>query len=197
MRFNAQRSVLASGSPAGVFYDAGEPNECLLERISDERSDVIVFVCHGNICRSPFAALQLERFLEPNGKTPKIMSAGITPLEGRSPPRTAILAARERGVDMETHRSRHLSRGLAESARIVFVFDDLNRQAVMARYPDLKTVVCLSDVCDGGEFDEIHDPFGQEPATFRATYATITDCNRSIALSLRSLPSRSSLNDAS
>ena len=56
----------------------------------------------------------------------------------------------------------------------------------MARYPDLKRVVCLSDLCDGGNFDEIQDPFGQDQTTFRATYATITDCNRAIALSLRS-----------
>jgi protein-tyrosine-phosphatase len=154
-----------------------------------ERNDVIVFVCHGNICRSPFAALQLERFLDLSDKTPKIMSAGMMALEGRSPPRTAILTARERGVEIETHRSQHLSRGLAESARVVIVFDDLNRQAVMARYPDLKRVVCLGDLCDGAEFDEILDPFGHDQATFRATYATITDCNRAIALSLRSLSS--------
>jgi protein-tyrosine-phosphatase/D-alanine-D-alanine ligase-like ATP-grasp enzyme len=159
-----------------------------------EGHDLIVFVCHGNICRSPFAALQLERFLDLNDEPPKIMSAGMMALEDRSPPRTAILTGRERGVDIETHRSRHLSRGLAESARVVIVFDDLNRQAVIARYPHLKRVVCLSDLCDGVKFDEIPDPFGQDQATFRATYATITDCNRAIALTLRSLSSSDTSN---
>ena len=51
------------------------------------------------------------------------------------------------------------------------------------RYPDLKTVVRLSDLCSGGEINEIQDPFGQDPATFRGTYAAITDCNREIARS--------------
>jgi protein-tyrosine-phosphatase/predicted ATP-grasp superfamily ATP-dependent carboligase len=146
----------------------------------NERKGPIVFVCLGNICRSPFAAAQLERFLESHVKKPKVVSAGILALEGRSPPQTAILAARELGVDIRTHRSRHLSRGLAESARVLIVFDDRGRQAVTERYPDLKTVVHLGDLC-GGEINEIHDPFGQDPATFRGTYAAITDCNHEVA----------------
>jgi protein-tyrosine-phosphatase len=151
---------------------------------------VIVFVCQGNICRSPFAALQLERFLGARIKKPKIMSAGILPLEGRSPPRIATLAARERGVNMTTHKSRHLSRALAESASVIIVFDHLNRRAVTARYPDLKTVVGVGDLSPGDEFDAIRDPYGKDAATFRATYAAVTDCNRAIALAL-SLPTQS------
>jgi protein-tyrosine-phosphatase len=157
----------------------------LAKAYQDEKSPIIVFVCHGNIYRSPFAARQLERFLEPHAKQIKIVSAGILGLQGRSSPGAAILAARERGVDLKTHRSRHLSRALAESTRVLVVFDELNMQAVLARYPALKTVVRLGDLSNGGsEFDEIKDPFGRDLATIRAIYAAITDCNRAIALSL-------------
>jgi protein-tyrosine-phosphatase/predicted ATP-grasp superfamily ATP-dependent carboligase len=179
---------ISKGTSGGLrILRSWRAKRVLANAYQDKRNGVIVFVCHGNICRSPFAALQLQRFLESHTKKLEIVSAGILTLEGRSPPGIAILAARERGVDMRMHRSRHLSREVAESARIIIVFDELNREAVMARYPDLKTVVCVGDLCNADSFDEILDPFDQGPATFRATYAAITDCNRAIALSLYAL----------
>jgi protein-tyrosine-phosphatase len=153
----------------------------------DGNGAVVVFLCEGNICRSPFAALQLERFLDAHGHKPVLVSAGMLPLQDRSPPRSALLAARERGVDVSAHRSRHLSRDLAEKASAIIVFDDRNRQSVKARYPELRApVLSLCDFMDDYAYYAVHDPFGHGPAAFRAAYARITDGNRAIAELLRS-----------
>lgn len=152
---------------------------------------VIVFLCEGNICRSPFAALQLERFVDALDHRPTLVSAGMLPLQDRSSPPIALLAAEERGVDMGAHRSRHLSRTLAESASAIIVFDDRNRQSVKARYADLETpVLNLCDFIDDYSSRSVDDPFGDDSVAFRAAYARITDCNRAIAALLRSEWSR-------
>ena len=154
---------------------------------SDDKQ-LLIFVCQGNICRSPFAALQLERFLQAGSKKPQIVSAGMLPIEGRPSPQTALVSARERGVDLNAHKSQHLSPILAESASAVIIFDDRNRQSIKARYPDSKTpVLRLSDLGGGHDAKNgIYDPNGYDLTTFRATYAAITDCNRAIAELIRS-----------
>ena len=59
------------------------------------RVESIVFVCKGNICRSPFAALLAERCLAEQGRTsPAIHSAGLAPSQaGESPPDAVAAAA--------------------------------------------------------------------------------------------------------
>lgn len=160
----------------------------LAAALQEDRSGaLVIFLCEGNICRSPFAALQLERFVDAYVHKPSFVSAGMLPLQDRSSPRIALHAAQERGVDMAAHRSRHLSRALAEKASVIIVFDDRNRQSVKARYPDLNTpVLSLCDFMDDYSSHAVDDPFGHGHAAFRAAYASITDGNRAIAGLLRS-----------
>ena len=107
----------------------------------------------------------------------------MLPIEGRPSPQVALVAAEERGVDLTTHTSQHLSRMLVESASALIVFDEQNWQSVKARYPDTKApVLRLGDL--GAGYDArngIGDPNGYDLATFRAIYAAITDCNRAVA----------------
>ncbi|HUO85157.1 MAG TPA: hypothetical protein VM534_08595 [Thermoanaerobaculia bacterium] len=63
----------------------------------------ILFVCIGNICRSPIAeAITREK---QRGRA-RVESAGIAALEGHPPPPEAIEAAREHGLDLTAHRAR-------------------------------------------------------------------------------------------
>jgi protein-tyrosine-phosphatase len=65
----------------------------------------IVFVCHGNICRSPDACAASSRRLPQAVRTVvRVGSAGfIGP--GRPAPFTAVKVARRRGRDLSAHRS--------------------------------------------------------------------------------------------
>lgn len=65
----------------------------------------VLFVCRGNICRSPMAeALAQQRF---GGKI-RAESAGLTPVYDQAT-REAIEVMRERGLDISGHRSRAIS----------------------------------------------------------------------------------------
>lgn len=66
----------------------------------------ILFVCLGNICRSPYAAARLAATLAPHlQQRISTDSAGLIG-PGRPSPDIAISVARSRGLDLRDHRSR-------------------------------------------------------------------------------------------
>ena len=131
---------------------------------------LIMFVCQGNICRSPFAAALLRARLA-DGRI-SIGSAGMMPQPGRPTPKFGLEAAAAHGIDLRAHRSLWLTRQLAEAASLLVVFDDITRCAVLDRYPETKLrVVLLGDLARLGE---IPDPIDGDAARFRQVYSQIT-----------------------
>jgi predicted ATP-grasp superfamily ATP-dependent carboligase/protein-tyrosine-phosphatase len=127
----------------------------------------IIFVCQGNICRSPFAEVALRSRV--SDAVLEVSSAGIIPLTGRPTPLLGLQAASARGFDLSTHRSVWLTRQMADAASLLIVFDEITHHAVLDRYPDLKAPIIrlgdlrrlgnISDPVDGGsaEFARAYD----------------------------------------
>lgn len=87
----------------------------------------LAFVCTGNISRSAYAETYL-RSRAPSGI--EITSAGSLRLSGRSSPPSALAASSESGVDLSAHRSRALTRELADWADVLLIFDEAQRSAI-------------------------------------------------------------------
>lgn len=147
----------------------------------------ITFVCDGNICRSPFAALALRRLLRGAPAGCRVNSAGMTRNPGRPPPELALQAAAEAGFDMSHHRSCHLTRPMAEAAAALVVFEAANRHAILARYPDLRTpILLLGDLARANTGSgPIADPVDGDSAIFAATYRQIEQALGGLATALR------------
>lgn len=129
----------------------------------------IIFICQGNIYRSPFAAA-LVRAKLPNRPT-LVSSAGLMPQSGRPSPDLAVEVAATHGVDLSAHRSVWLSRQMAESASLLIVFDDIIRHTVFDRYPGLRVpIILLGDVAGLGE---IKDPIDGGVPELRTAYTQI------------------------
>lgn len=129
----------------------------------------IVFVCQGNICRSPFAAALLRARM---GKAAFIIhSAGMMPQQGRQTPLFGVAAAAAYEIDLAPHRSVWFDRTAADAASLVIVFDAISENAVLNRYPRLRPrTIRLGDPARLGD---IRDPVDGGPAEFAAAYRLI------------------------
>ena len=133
----------------------------------------IVFVCQGNICRSPFAGALLQaRLLDQPGPI-TVGSFGMLPRPGRPTPDTGIAVAEAKGIDLRAHRSAHLSRAQAEAATVVFVFDEINRRAILDRYPDLRAPILRLGDFAPEPIGNIDDPIDGDRSVYLAAYDAI------------------------
>ena len=81
----------------------------------------VTFICTGNRCRSPFAEVALRRL---GDSLPlHVTSCGTLDLAAEPSTPEMISAARALGLDLDAHRSRHLSLGNLEHADLVLGFE--------------------------------------------------------------------------
>jgi protein-tyrosine-phosphatase/predicted ATP-grasp superfamily ATP-dependent carboligase len=128
----------------------------------------LVFVCKGNICRSPFAAAYAARKLQGL----EIHSAGYYPVANRVSPEEAVAAAASFGIDLSKSRSSVVDEKLIRDADAVLVFDYENYATLRAAYPALDGKLIFLGLLDG-ESTFIEDPYGGSVANFLSTYARI------------------------
>ena len=110
----------------------------------------ILFVCLGNICRSPAAHGVMERLVEERGAADRfeIDSAGLYGGHAGDLPDNRMRAhARRRGLDL-THRSRQVRESDFDRFDIIVAMDDSNYDRLRAMAPtpeDEKKVVKMAD----------------------------------------------------
>lgn len=142
----------------------------------------MLFVCKGNICRSPFAAAYARRLL-PGAAT--VTSAGYYPKTGRRPPEAALAAASAMGVHLGDHRSRIISEEAVKEADVIFVFDANDLAMVRRRFPAARSKTFLLGLLSPQGATVITDPYGKSGAEFDHTYRTIASSLDSVLSSER------------
>jgi protein-tyrosine phosphatase len=98
----------------------------------------ILVVCTGNICRSPMAEGFLRDALERRcgEKAPTVSSAGTMGWAGSPASPESVIAARERGSEIEAHVARELNRAMIEDADLIVGMAAEHRDAVATAVPD-------------------------------------------------------------
>ncbi len=142
----------------------------------------ILFVCLGNVCRSPYAAVSYAAMLpEDAPERAGIDSAGfIGP--GRPSPTEAIHCAERRGLDLTLHRSKLLTIENVGAAELVVVMDRKQKNDILRLYGrPPESVLVLGDL-DPEPIDTrvIRDPWGHPAEVFDASYARIDRCLRAL-----------------
>jgi len=164
---------LARTLPGAVARQRQRARGLVARAVRDSRGRPrILFVCQGNICRSPFAAALLRIRLGDNDAV-SVGSAGMMPQPGRPTPAFGLQAAAAVGIDLAGHRSAWLTREAAEATSLLVVFDETNRGALFDRYPDLTVPVVRLD--ELGQPGEIADPVDGGPEDFQRCYQRIAD----------------------
>jgi protein-tyrosine phosphatase len=134
------------------------------------RSRTKLFVCHGNICRSPFAERYASR-LATDWRT--FASAGYQPIMGRTSPDEAVTAAARWQVDLAEHRSCVLTQAMIRWADAIFVFDDQDYRRVRKAHPSARGRVHLLATIEPHGPPLIADPYAGPVGAFEQTYERI------------------------
>jgi protein-tyrosine phosphatase len=135
----------------------------------------VLVVCHGNICRSPFAAARLAGELAPAGV--RVESAGFIGRNRACPPE-AVTAASRRGVDLAAHRSQLLTPEVARRADLIIVMDPAQGLAIRGRFGrQHRDILVLGDLDPAPlAMRTIQDPADQCLEVFEQSYARIERC---------------------
>ncbi|MCK9371989.1 MAG: low molecular weight phosphotyrosine protein phosphatase [Sulfuricurvum sp.] len=134
----------------------------------------ILFVCLGNICRSPIAEGVARKLIEEGGHTITVDSAGTGSWHVDEPPcEHSVTVARKNGVDISSLRARQVQKNDFRSFDLIVALDTSN-------YRDLKALGCqnlvkLGDYGHNGA--DVPDPYFFEGFEgFETVYAMIESC---------------------
>ena len=149
----------------------------------------ILFVCLGNICRSPLAEAAFRRAAEEAGLDVHIDSAGTGDWHAGKPPDPRAMAlARRHGCDIAHYRARQLDRADFRRFTHIFALDHANLDDIRSIAPDdaSATVSLLLDVVAGQEGRAVAGPYFGDEAGFEETWRDVVTAAEALAALLKS-----------
>ena len=130
---------------------------------------VVMFVCTGNICRSPMAEGLLRDKLAREGLAGRhqVLSTGVWAVEGRPASANAVAVMDERGIDIHDHIARTITADDMAEADLILVMSRDHAQMIRNTWPQYDwQVFRLSEMI--GKRKEIEDPYGGSLKEYRA-----------------------------
>src|SRR5262245_32593478 len=142
----------------------------------------VLFVCTGNVCRSPMAEGIFRHASQGYGSF-RAMSAGLGAMDGQPPSTYAVEAVKELGIDISGQRSRMLTPELVHQADYIFGMTHSHVDTVMLLYPEAAEKTFLLR-----EFDETLDTFEKDISDpIGGSYDVYLDCRDQIEQGIASI----------
>lgn len=143
----------------------------------------ILFVCTGNSCRSVMAEFLLKKMIKESGRFNlekfKILSAGINPMEGMTPPKNTIEVLKNEGINVSSYEAKRVTPKMIKKADLVLVMQDYHKESVNSISEDEEKIYLLKEYCasgnEGGNLN-IPDPIGKPLESYEVCLKTIKEC---------------------
>jgi protein-tyrosine-phosphatase len=136
----------------------------------------IIFVCTGNICRSPMAEGVLRHRLEAQGLSHiEVSSMGTHGLHNTPASELAQQVCQDNGIDIGAHRSRSLVGDEIQDADLILCMEPAHRKFLQTFFPWQKERVALLGAWPDKEKRKsaIRDPMGTPLKVYRQVYSLI------------------------
>lgn len=151
------------------------------------KKPAVLFVCLGNICRSPLAEAAFREQAAALDLDVDVDSAGVGGWHsGEAPDRRAQAVARRHGVDISGYKARQVSRDDFKRFTHVIALDHENLSALKRLRPADATaeLSLLLDHADGRQGQEVADPWYGNAAGFETTWSDVTAGAKGLAQKL-------------
>lgn len=150
---------------ASALYALGSYRSA--RRVKWSAVERLVFVCHGNICRSPYASARARAL------GARAISLGIEAADGAGANEEAARNALRRGVDLRDHRSMRLLPSLIEPGDLVVAFEPVQLLRVMQKNVKITAGLTLLGVWVRPVRPHIQDPYGRSDRYFQQCFSAI------------------------
>ncbi|MCX8075137.1 MAG: low molecular weight protein arginine phosphatase [Clostridia bacterium] len=131
----------------------------------------VMFVCTGNICRSPMANHYMQMKINNSDRQADfiISSCGTNASTGQKATNYAIQVMKEYGVDMESHRATRIEDSEIKDYDLIFTLTKFHKDYIERIYPTLKSkIFVLKEFVDKDVvYKDIDDPWGLDLIVYK------------------------------
>ena len=158
---------------------------------------LLLFVCTGNICRSPMAEgimkdLILDEFDVKHQVMPiEVLSAGTHAMTGSGASSYAIKVADRHDINLKFHRSRKITEHISKAADLILTMEEAHTTFIKQSWPEITNVYALRRYNRGSSIVEepidIVDPIGLDIEVYSSVFEDLQGEIQRVASTIFSL----------
>ncbi len=132
---------------------------------------LILFICTGNICRSPMAEYYARDLFNKKELPFRTASAGVF-ASGYSISTNSKRLLKNDNIELPSHQSQQITKDIMDNSWLTLAMEPLHKTILLNMFPMMKhKIYTLAEYCDA--YEDISDPFTRDLTMYRNIYDLI------------------------